>query len=49
MTDSERHLITSNVRTLFPGYFAMVMATLLVVFILYRREFHSEVLHILRE
>jgi tellurite resistance protein TehA-like permease len=27
MTDSERHLITSNVRTLFPGYFAMVMAT----------------------
>lgn len=29
--------------------FAMVMGTLLVVFILYRREFHSEVLSILRD
>lgn len=27
MTASERQLIESNVRTLFPGYFAMVMAT----------------------
>jgi tellurite resistance protein TehA-like permease len=27
MTGAERHPITSNVRTLFPGYFAMVMAT----------------------
>lgn len=27
MTTAERHTIASNVRTLFPGYFAMVMAT----------------------
>jgi tellurite resistance protein TehA-like permease len=27
VTASEQHLIESNVRTLFPGYFAMVMAT----------------------
>ena len=27
MTASERQLIESNVRSLFPGYFAMVMAT----------------------
>jgi tellurite resistance protein TehA-like permease len=27
VTVTERHVITSNVRTLFPGYFAMVMAT----------------------
>ena len=37
------------VADLFPGSFAMVMATMVVVAILYSREFRSEVLHILRD